>query len=186
MAPIGRAFVAVVPPDPVLDALVECVTVAGRHHPGLRWVRREQLHVTLQFLGRVDDADGLTAALARAAASVPAFEVRLGGTGAFPKPRRASVVWVGAVVGASDLTELARAVCGATATLGFEAEERPFHPHVTVARLRRPQPVDGLLSNLGDQPVGPAFALREVVLLQSHTRGEGAVYEEVARLPLKA
>jgi 2'-5' RNA ligase len=181
---IGRAFLAVVPPDDVLDALGARIDAGRECEPALKWVRREQLHVTLQFLGRVPDVDALVEAVRPVVAAVSSFTGRLGGAGAFPKPRRASVVWAGVTDGGPQTIELARAVSEATVTISSKAEDRRFHPHVTLARVPRPRPVEDLLTELGDDPVGPPFEVSEVVLFESKTRREGAVYTERARLPL--
>jgi 2'-5' RNA ligase len=184
MGAIGRAFVAVVPSDDVLDALEARIGAGRECEPGLKWVRREQLHVTLQFLGRVGDVDVLGDAVRSQIATLSPFTARLGGAGAFPKPRRAAVVWTGVTDGEPQMIELARAVSEATATVGFETEDRPFHPHVTLARVPRPRPVEDVLAALGGDPVGPSFEVSGVVLFESQTRREGAVYTEVARFPL--
>lgn len=184
MGAIGRAFLAVVPPDEVLDALVDRIEAGRRLEPDVRWVRREQLHITLQFLGPVDDVAALTDALEGAVASAPPFEARLGGAGAFPRPQRASLVWTGVAAGEDRMTGLAVAVRGATAALGFEAEPRPFHPHVTMARLRRPKPLQALVETLSGEPAGPPFTVADIVLFRSETRSAGALYTTLEQIPL--
>lgn len=179
MTEIGRAFLAVVPPDEVLDALEARIRRA--REPTLKWLRREQLHVTLQFLGRVADVAALVDAVRPVVASIPSFDAQLRGAGAFPKPRRARLVWAGIADGSEPLVELAKAVSGATATVGFETESRPFAPHITLARVPRPRPVEDLLTALGDDPIGPPFQVHEVVLVESQTHREGAIYTERAR-----
>jgi len=184
VTPIGRAFLAVVPPDEVLAALETRVDRVRELEPRLKWVRREQLHVTLQFLGRVSDEEALVAALIDGVSSVPSFALQLGGAGAFPKPRRAAIVWAGVRAGEAEIVALAEGLQEAAATAGFTPEDRRFHPHVTLARVPRPRPVDALLAALGDDPIGAPFEVGEVVLFESDTRPDGAVYAERARLRL--
>ena len=115
-----RAFVAIVPPRAVLDAVGK-VSWRAAHRPaevalprllGPRWTTRDKWHLTLQFLGtRVD----LAAAAAALTATTGAQRVRLGGIGGFPSERRASVVWVGVIEGAGAVTALAAAVLAAMA-----------------------------------------------------------------------
>jgi 2'-5' RNA ligase len=182
---LGRAFVAVVPPDHVLDAIEARVAPARVAHDELRWSRREQWHLTLRFLGPVPDVDGLLAALRHDLASVPRADgVGMIGAGAFPRSERGSVVWLGVQGGAAALTRVAEAVEWASVAAGFEPEARAFTPHLTVARAARPRDLRSVVDRLGDAPIGAPWAVDEVVLISSETRPSGAVYAEVARVPL--
>jgi 2'-5' RNA ligase len=181
---VGRAFVAVRPPDDVLAAVEERLAPARRVMVGPRWAGRDQWHVTLQFLGPVEAlapvVDGLTAAVAE----LEPFRFRLGGSGAFPNPRQARVIWLGALEGTEAMAGLAGAVTGALAPLGYEAEARPFRSHLTVARLRDPGDVTPALAALGGDPVGGAWTVEELVLYQSRLLPSGSQYSVLARLPL--
>jgi 2'-5' RNA ligase len=185
MTSLGRGFVAVVPPDDVLDAIDARVAPVRAAHDGLRWSRREQWHLTLRFLGPVPDVDALVAAVRDELASVPRVgAVGLGGAGAFPNPRRASVVWLGVRDGVDALAPVAVAVESASVTAGFAPGPRPFRAHLTVARLPRARDAGLVVEALGDGPIGRPWPVDEVVVISSDTRPTGAVYEEVARVPL--
>lgn len=191
MTVLSRAFLAVYPPADVLDAL-ETRLAAVRALPaaaGMRWVPRDQLHLTLRFCGRVPDADALTDAVHDAARVVPPIDgLALAGAGAFPTPRRATVCWIGvadAAVGAtSALGGLAAALEAACVSAGLEPDDRGFRPHVSVARTPRGTDLRALVGALGDASVGPPWSAREVRLVASATRPRGAVHTEVARIPL--
>jgi 2'-5' RNA ligase len=181
----ARAFVALVPPAEALDALERVLApVRPVAPPRLTWSRRAQWHLTLQFLGRVDDVAALTRALESGLAGCRPPVLGLGGAGAFPSPARASVVWVGLDQGAEEAAVLAAAVQRATEPLGHEPDDRAFAPHLTVARARRPLPVGSLLASIGDGPVGAAWEAQHVVLMESDTRPSGAVYRERASIRL--
>jgi len=137
---LARAFLAVVPSSPALDDVARRLVSLREAEPDLRWLPREQWHLTLQFLGVVDDAEAVANAVGTAVAPVPQFSAELAGGGAFPSPRRASVLWIG-VHEPEPLVRLTGAIEDATAELGYRAEERVHHPHVTVARARRPRSV---------------------------------------------
>ena len=185
MSALGRAFVAVVPPDHVLDALEARVAPVRAAHEGLRWSRREQWHLTLRFLGAVPDADRLVTALGDALTTVSTMpRLQLGGAGAFPNARRASVLWLGVQDGAGALGEVVSAVESASVASGFAPEPRPFAAHLTVARVPRPRDVTAVLDALGVAAVGAAWPVADVVLVASDTRSSGAVYSEVGRVPL--
>ncbi len=147
-----RGFVAVKLPDAVLDAVDGLV--AGLDVPGARMTTRDQHHLTLQFLGNHADLDAVAAALKGVGAS--GGRVRLGGGGAFPKPRRAAVLWIGLAEGADVVDRLARAVAERTTILGHEPDERAFHPHVTLARTKTPRDLRVAVAAIGDEPLGPA------------------------------
>ena len=185
MTRLARAFLAVVPPDPVLDALEERLHPLRAGEPQLRWLPRNQWHLTVQFLGAVGDDDTLTTALSDALTGVVPFPVRLAGAGAFPAPGRATVAWIG-VEDATALDTLATIVHTTTAALGYEPERRPYHPHLTVGRLARPQSLTPRLDSFGATPVGPPWTVGELALVQSDTRPEGAVHTVRARLPFNA
>jgi 2'-5' RNA ligase len=181
---IGRAFVAVELPNDTLDAVAARIERCAAAESALRWTRRAQWHVTVQFLGAVGDLGALESALHETTRVVPPPTVRLGGGGAFPKPRRGNVLWLGVVEGVAELEGLAAAVTSATVNVGFEHEHRPFRPHVTLARSRETVDLRPLVDALGDEPVGPAWRVGDVVLLASETRPDGARYSEVGRFAL--
>ncbi len=182
---LSRAFVALVPPREVITALDETLTpVRAAAPPRLAWTRRGQWHVTLQFLGRVENVAPLVDALGTQLADAPVARVGLGGAGAFPSPLEASVVWIGIDQGVDELATLARVVESASGSVGCTADKPTFTPHITMASARRPLAVGSMLGSIGDGPIGPMWNVTEVRLLESDTLPSGAAYREVARFPL--
>lgn len=176
---------AVRPPDEVLDAVAAAVAAGRAVADGLRWEQRDRYHLTLQFLGPLPRLGPVVDGLAAAVGERTAFPFRLGGAGAFPTPRRARVVWIGAASGGEDLVGLAGVVSAALVPLGHEAERAPFRPHLTVARLRVPGPVGPVLAALGAEAVGAAFTVSEVVLYESRLSSQGPTYSVLERFPLR-
>jgi 2'-5' RNA ligase len=132
---IVRLFVALRPPEAVLDEVSAAVEVLRAAAPELRWTPREQWHLTLCFLGEVDPAvvPRLTDRLREAAQVAHAPELWLAGGGRFGR----NVLWVG-VGGETDiLASLVRAVNRAVRSCRIGIERRPYRPHLTVARARR-------------------------------------------------
>ena len=167
---MARLFVAVWPPEDVLDA------VAALHRPevpGLRWTAPEQWHVTLRFLGRVEKVDEAVEALETVRAA-PAAAVAGPEVGRFG--RRVLHVPV------TGLDEVAAAVVSATAGVGEPPEDRPFAGHLTLARVARGARVD--LRALAGQPVAGRWPVAEICLVESHLSPKGARYEVVTRFPL--
>jgi 2'-5' RNA ligase len=168
-------FVAVVPPPEVvehLDAFLEVRRDAAR----FRWAPVDQLHVTLAFLAEVPDRalDDLVERLGRAGARRTPFEAAVAGGGAFPDVARARVLWAGLDLDESGRVELSRMATGARAAAGragVEVDGRRFRPHVTVARLGRPEEVTPWVRLL-DAYRGPAWTVDRVSLVASYL-GEG-------------
>lgn len=178
-----RAFLAVVPPPGALDAVAGLVArLRGTVRGSPRWTRREQWHLTLRFLGDDADVDALADALA--ALREGPGEVGLGGAGAFPAPRHGRVLWIGLDRGAALLAGLAGAVDEIVAPLGLPPDERPFHPHLTLARWRAPTDLRATVATAGAAPVGPAWTVRDVVLFESRTLPAGAEHVARARFDL--
>jgi RNA 2',3'-cyclic 3'-phosphodiesterase len=181
--PKRRLFVAIELPEAVRTAIEDLVRPL-RSLDGLRWVPLENLHLTLAFLGWVETETigAIEERLARAAAGAQSFEARLAGAGRFPERGKARVLWVGFDDAAGSLTELAGDVQGVLEDL-FELEDRPFRPHVTVARARRPVAVT-LPPAVPARP--QAFAVTAMTLFRSHLGGDHARYEALQRWRLGA
>jgi 2'-5' RNA ligase len=130
--------------------------------------------------------DAIVGALTEAGLDASSFEARIRGLGAFPSAGRPRVVWAGVTDGASEMIELARRVDVALAALGFAREERPFSPHVTVGRARRPGPNLALTDALGSATAREFGLIRvpSVSLMQSELGPRGARYTELAQVRL--
>ncbi|MDO9457889.1 RNA 2',3'-cyclic phosphodiesterase [Nocardioides sp.] len=187
-----RLFVAVVPPEEVVDHL-DAFLEPRREHGRFRWTSAEQLHVTLAFLEQVPERslDALVEGLQRGAARRQPFEARVAGGGAFPDPAHAKVLWAGLDLAVDARAELDRLAAGARAAAshaGLVVDGQRFRPHVTLARLGRGQEVTRWVRLL-DGYAGPAWTVDRVVLVESHL-GEGPRrrprHEPVAELELGA
>ena len=170
-----RMFVAVVPPQEAVDHL-EGFLEPRRAAAAFRWATPEQLHVTLAFLATVEDRhlDELVERLGRAAARRTAFETRVAGGGAFPDAGRARVVWAGLELDEQGRTELDRMATGARAAAsrtGIPVEGKRFRPHITRARLGRPEEVSNWVRLL-DAYAGPPWTVDRLTLVASYL-GEG-------------
>jgi 2'-5' RNA ligase len=152
---------------------------------GLRVLDAETWHVTLQFLGDVQDTqlDAVIRACSAALAPHPGFAIELAAAGAAPGPRKARVLWVELGRGRDDLGRLARSLAAATRPLGFEPEARDFKPHVTWARAK--QPIDSRAIVGAFEVDAVTMPVRDAVLYRSLRSDTGARYEVVQRLALR-
>jgi 2'-5' RNA ligase len=177
-----RCFVAVELPPELRDGIERVQKEVAL--PGLRLVKPEQVHLTLKFLGEVQEAK--IDAVARALLSVRAapFQARLAGLGAFPG-RSIRVVWLGLQ---GDFGALHAQVERALVPLGFPREARDFSPHITVGRVKTPE-ISSLLApklaHLSDVDLGPFYVDRFFLKKSTLTPG-GPIYENLAEFPLRA
>lgn len=147
------------------------------------WVAPASYHLTLRFLGGIEEAllEGIAGRLARIRCAP--FEMRARGLGAFPSPERPSVLWVG-VSGGDALVALQREVEQAVVGLGLPREERPFRPHLTVGRVKEPRGGDAQPALwTGDVDCG-ASTVTELIVYESKTLAQGAEHIARARVPL--
>lgn len=151
-------------------------------------MRPESVHVTLAFLGQVDDArvPELVRALEGAARAGGRFSLGLGGGGSFGSPRAPRVLWVGVTGEVDALVALQQRVVEALAPLGFPPEERRFSPHLTLARARSPGGDAALKAaeELARAVASEAEPIEEIVLFQSSPGAGGPRYDALARVPL--
>lgn len=187
-----RLFVALEVPEAVRAEAGRRVETVKGSLPPARWVELDKVHLTLIFLGATDDAlvPGLSAALARACAPFRPFSLALAGGGTFPPRRPARVAWIG-LEAPPDLQRLQAAAQAAVVSSvpSFQPEDRPYHPHVTVARCPAPWPrsaAEAFSAALAGPPpgIGEPFLVDEVVLFESQLGRGGARYRAVERLPL--
>lgn len=187
------AWFFAVRPDPAMRAaILEACAAWRREHraiEGLRWSSDPKLHYTLRYLGHVDpsrpDALGELVAVGRAAAARAApFEVAVERIGAFPSETHAKVVWLGAGAGSAELASIARDLDAAVCALGFPHDERPFTPHLTLARLSdrvKYTPLAEAIAARRALAVG-RFCVEALELMES--RANVDAYEALATFPL--
>jgi 2'-5' RNA ligase len=177
-----RLFVAIEIPDAVKDTVEEAFASWREMFPKARWVPRENMHVTLKFLGRTWPrlVDWVPARVEAAALDVSRFRARLRGVGSFPSAKRGRALWA-AFEEADPIAGLAGEIEGALAD-EFPAEKRPFHPHLTVARSDPPLklPVAYSATELESEE----WEVDHVVLFRSHLGRPAPRYEPLARFSL--
>lgn len=177
-----RLFVALALPEAVRERLVALQPSVSMR--GARWVPPAHLHLTLRFLGETPDVQvpPLLARLGRVVASP--FALDLKGVGVFPHPARPQVLWAG-LLPSEPLAALAMQVEAAVEAAGYAPERKPFHPHITLARLNHPERarVVAFLAQHQDFEAGP-FTVSDFRLYASTLHPTGAVYAPLATFPL--
>jgi RNA 2',3'-cyclic 3'-phosphodiesterase len=176
-----RLFVALEAPGQVVADLAAAVERVRADHPHLRWVPPDRWHLTLAFLGSVDAGrvDELRVRLARAALRHRPVPLELAGAGRFG----GRVLWVGLRGGVADVARLAASVAAGCRRAGVPVEDRPYRPHLTVARGRdRGTDLRPAVAALAEY-AGPRWTAAEVHLVRSHL-GPEVRYELLDGFPL--
>ncbi len=178
-----RLFVAIDLPEQVKDAVAG---IAGRELAGARLVPREQLHLTLRFIGDADEAQYQAIKKELGKVKGVAFSLALKEVGHFPPGRRPRVLWVG-IEESAPLRGLQEEVERALVGVGVPPEERGFSPHITIARLKETPPgkVTALEEKHGEFRAGP-FPVGEFYLYSSTLTREGAIHKREAVYRLSA
>jgi 2'-5' RNA ligase len=176
-----RLFVAIALPDVVAATLA--LIQAGV--PGARWQTREQMHLTLRFIGEVDGRNAASIDDALSLISVPPLTLQLKGVGEFGG-KRPHTLWAG-VAPNDALLHLQRKIETALQRIGLEAEPRKFTPHVTLARLRA-TPRGRVMDYLVDHALyaSAPFEAEEFILYSSHLSPNGSLYRTEQTYALRA
>lgn len=164
-------------------------TGLDRSFRGVSWVKPESIHLTIKFLGEIDDAKvrAVAAGLEKAAQGIGPFNLELEGVGAFPNNRAPRVIWAG-IKKCIELEKLQQNVEKSLASIGFEAEDRPFTPHLTLCRIKSAE--DGralgkLLSEVRPEAKA-AFPVTSFAFIKSVLKPSGAEYTPIREFALTA
>lgn len=193
MAEHLRMFVALKTSNQLLDRLAEIQRQLQARLPAgaVRWTRREQLHLTLKFLGDVpaERVEALAAAVREAGAGVPPLRLGLAGAGCFPSARSPRVLWIGVNGDLPQLMDLQQRVEIATTSFGDHREEREFHPHLTFGRVaaRDFQAARAVGEAIGQLDLGSLgeWTADRLYLVQSQLAPSGPTYTDVASVQLR-
>jgi len=189
-----RTFVAVRLPVEIREAL-HAASLRLRDQPGgkaARWVQAENIHLTLKFLGDVDNRrlGEVCDAVTEVCAGFPSFEMAVSGLGCFPNTAHPRIVWAGVSRGTHELIHLATSMDIALNRLGFAREIRPFDAHITLGRADR-RATRAELVSLGHTIAGQSGCLygsmtvTRVSLVKSDLRPTGSVYTDITTAALR-
>jgi RNA 2',3'-cyclic 3'-phosphodiesterase len=184
-----RTFIAVEMGAEVRKPATELIKKFRSARADVKWVEPHNLHITLKFLGEVEEAktEEVCRAVTEAAAASTPFSLEICGAGAFPHLGRPRTIWLGTGEGRQALVDFQRRIEAALKPLGFLPESRRFEPHLTIGRVRNSGPgiaelAELLLANV-NQPVGRT-TIDDVVVFSSALETAGPIYEALARADL--
>lgn len=183
-----RAFIAVDLPQILREEIASFQAELKQSGADVKWVAAGNLHLTLKFLGEIDENQrtAISNELLAVRKNQKPFEIHLEGIGAFPKTTSPRVLWIGVSQGKEQLEELAKRVEEVCVKLGFQPEERPLSAHLTIGRVRSNNQLAPLIKQLqvaefrGTTPA----PIEKLILFQSTLSSQGPTYTPLAEFPL--
>jgi RNA 2',3'-cyclic 3'-phosphodiesterase len=184
-----RTFIGIGIGDAIRASATALIKELSKTGAEVKWVTPESMHVTLLFLGEVDDRElhAVCKAVRGAAAGEPPFSLRVSGLGAFPTPRRPKVLWAGITDGIEPLQRLNAALEDRMLDLGcYRKEERGYTPHLTLGRVKSDADSFAMAAEMPKRLAweGGRVAVDEVLVYSSETDRNGPVYTVIGRAPL--
>lgn len=185
-----RAFIAIEIPVSIKKGLTEIQDKLKRTGADVAWTRPEGIHLTLKFLGDVEEKqlESVKWAVEEAAKGFSRFGTEISGIGTFPNPKYPRVIWIGVKDNnEGGLTALQNSIEKEIEKLGFKAEKRGFTPHLTLGRVRSQKNRDSLIKALEefDKIELGALNVEGISLIKSDLSPKGAVYTELFKVSLK-
>ncbi len=183
-----RTFIAIESSKEIKKRILDLIAELEKIDKKIRWVRPKGIHLTLSFLGDIQEAriKEVTAVMQEVAANFRKFVIRLKGTGSFPPGRNPRVLWIG-IEESKPLLTLQSRLEDELEKKGFPKEKRPFHPHLTLGRVKDASSIKDVLNYL-DKLKTEDFGEMEVnkiTLFKSTLLPQGAEYEVIVEFFLK-
>lgn len=187
---IIRTFIAIELPAVILDKIRMVQTGLKKTiHGMIRWVRPENIHLTLKFLGDVSlsDIESIKRAMALKTIDFPPFNLEVRGLGSFPDVTRPRVIWLGINGDTGALLAMQKEIDEELSCLGFPKDDRPFRPHLTLGRVKVSKGIIGLARAVEDGGTLAAgtFGVEKVIMFKSELLSQGAIYKKLAVFPLE-
>ncbi|MDD5495718.1 MAG: RNA 2',3'-cyclic phosphodiesterase [Candidatus Omnitrophica bacterium] len=180
-----RAFIAIELSEEIRDSLAQAQAHLKYAGADVKWVEKNNIHLTLKFLGEIDEERGekVKSILDQIAKDTKPFEITIKDIGAFPKLEFPRVIWAGLDKGADESKTLAKKIDEALSKIGFQKESRPFAAHLTIGRVRTPknrqalkEKVESFNSQLLTQN---SQLITSVILFQSTLTPKGPIYTKL-------
>ena len=175
-----RTFIAVDFSPEIKEALAQAEAHLKYSGADVKWVEKDNIHLTLKFLGEVDEKklEEIKIALEAICGQTKPFDTQVHDLGAFPKIEYPRVIWAGIDKGATELKALAEKVDEALSKLGFEKETRAFAAHLTIGRVKSPKNKEKLKEKMAAYklPDIPPHRIDSVIIFKSTLTPKGSIY----------
>jgi len=183
-----RSFLAIELPRAILKKIEDVQGDLKSSHADVRWVSPDRIHLTLKFFGNIDESkiDPIAKSMGGLTHALSPFPLKVRGLGAFPHLKNPRVIWMGLVDGKEVLTSFQKELEEELEKIGFEAEGRSFHPHLTLGRVksnRGREELVGRMERYREEEFGD-FQVERVILFKSDLRPTGPIYTPLRELRL--
>ncbi len=183
-----RSFLAIELPKPILKKIEEVQGDLRSTHADVRWVSPDKIHLTLKFFGNIEESrvDLILKSIEEPIRNTLPFSLKVRGVGAFPSLKNPRVIWMGLVDGKEGLTSFQKQIESQLEKIGFQPEDRPFHPHLTLGRMkssRGKEDLGGRMEKHKEEEFGD-FPVERVVLFKSDLRPTGPIHTPLRELSL--
>jgi 2'-5' RNA ligase len=183
-----RIFISVELPDEVKKNIMELINELKMAEAGVRWVEAKNLHITMKFLGWVDDkkVNDVIDLAKKAAEGFGSFKAKFEGIGTFPPGKTPRVIWAGTREGGDNLTRIAAALEKHFSGAGYRSEEREFSPHITIGRVKENRGVDKLKEKMAgyDSSRFGEMTVDKIAVMKSALTPKGPVYEIIREVKI--
>jgi 2'-5' RNA ligase len=182
-----RTFIAVELPENIKKKIEELQAPLKRTNAFVSWVKPENIHITLKFLGEVPEEkiNEVFSATEAALKETKKFKMNLKGTGAFPDFRRPRVIWIGTGKGGEELSNMSTKIEEEMEKIGFPKENRKFSPHFTIGRVKSPKGIEKLMELVKSTDFETEdIEVNEVTVMKSQLHPAGAIYTPLKKIPL--
>lgn len=178
-----RTFIGVEIPDDQKKIVVNSIQEFKRLNLPVKWVEYENLHITLKFLGEIDENKliQILPVLSSISNRTRSFTMQLENFGCFPAIRNPRVLWIGISQGSDESISLASDLENSLVKYGFKKENKKFHPHLTIGRIRTFCKVDDIINRTIKTE---SFNINELILFKSTLLSAGPIYEKIKTFPL--
>jgi 2'-5' RNA ligase len=186
--PAIRSFIAIETPPEVKVDIAKVLEGLRTTNADVRWESIEKFHITLKFLGNVDEPrlNSLADRLEEALVAFAPFNMTYQGVGCFPNQHHPRVIWIGAENEDGSLIKIQETAEKVAEGMGLQREERQFHPHITIGRVKGPKNLKALVSGLGNASFNPhAAIIKDVLLMKSDLKPTGSMYSVLRTYQLK-
>ncbi len=184
-----RAFIAVEIDSQAAQKIAGLVFALKKSEADVKWITEDQTHLTLKFLGNVDQGkiEEITSALSSVSSNFKSFTIRFSNIGAFPNLDKPRVIWLGIDKGADDLKKLSLSIENALEKLGFEKETRGFVPHLTLGRVKTLWRLSKLKKLINETHFDSEITVQinKITLFQSELNPKGAIYSKLSTASFK-
>jgi len=183
-----RSFLAIELPKLILKKIEEVQRDLRSTRADVRWVNPEKIHLTLKFFGNIEESriDPIFKSIEEPIRNTPPYSIEVKGVGAFPQLRNPRVIWIGLVNGKEILTSFQKQIETQLEKIGFQTENRPFHPHLTLGRMkssRGREEMVGRMEKHREEEFGD-FQVERVILFKSDLKPSGPVYTLLREMKL--